>query len=83
MVLKSIAKHNANLASAIVNAGALVPLVTCLDESDFCVKEAAAWALNNVAAHSVTLASAVLSANSLPLLISGSSSNSFFKVSNT
>jgi Armadillo/beta-catenin-like repeat/HEAT repeat len=73
MVLKSIAKHNANLASAIVNAGALVPLVTCLDESDFCVKEAAAWALNNVAAHSVTLASAVLSANSLLLLISGSS----------
>lgn len=36
---------------AVVDSGAVTALVTCLDEFDPSVKEAAAWALGYIARH--------------------------------
>lgn len=47
---------------AVVDCGALDCLVTCLEEFDPGVREAAAWALGYVAGHSADLAGTVRSA---------------------
>lgn len=46
---------------AVVDCGALDCLVTCLEEFDPGVREAAAWALGYVAGHSADLAGTVRS----------------------
>ena len=50
-MLRAVAKHSAKLAQAVVDSSALVALVTCLEEFDPGVKEAAAWALGYIARH--------------------------------
>lgn len=50
-VLRAVAKHNAGLAKAVVDAGSLDPLTKCLAEFEPSVKEAAAWALAYIAKH--------------------------------
>ena len=42
--LRSVARHSPELAQAVVDCGALDSMVTCLEEFDPGVKEAAAWA---------------------------------------
>lgn len=51
-VLRSVAKQSHELASAVVDAGAVEALVRCLGSSDNSVKEAAAFALDYIARHS-------------------------------
>ena len=50
--LRAISKHGPLLAGMVVEAGALDPLVRCLENFDVTVKEAAAFALGYVATHS-------------------------------
>lgn len=62
-VLRTVAKHSPQLAQvphrrpppadpqAVVDSGAVSALVTCLEEFDPGVKEAAAWALGYIARH--------------------------------
>ena len=51
-MLRAVAKHSPALAQNVVDAGALEPLVQCLEEFDPSVKEAAGWALGYIARHS-------------------------------
>jgi len=67
--LRAVAKHSAQLASLVVEAGSLEPLVRCLEHFDATVKEAAAFALAYIAGHSEDLASAVAEAGAVPLLV--------------
>jgi 3-methyladenine DNA glycosylase AlkD len=57
------------LAQAVVDSGALDALVTCLEEFDPSVKEAAAWALGYIARHTKELAQTVVDAGAVPLLV--------------
>jgi hypothetical protein len=68
-VLRSVAKHSAHLAKAVVDSGALDALVNCLEEFDPSVKESAAWALACIAKHTDQLAQAVVDANAVSLLV--------------
>lgn len=68
-VLRSVAKHNALLAEAVVHSGAVAALVDCLDEFDPKVKESAAWALGNIAKHNAELAQAVADEGAVPALV--------------
>ena len=47
-VLRAISKHSAQLAKNVVDAGALKPLVSCLEEFDPSVKEYAAAAIRAI-----------------------------------
>jgi hypothetical protein len=55
-VLRSVAKHSAQLAKSVVNSGALDALVDCLEEFDPSVKESASLALSCIAKHNHELA---------------------------
>ena len=68
-VLRAVAKHSPELAQAVVDSGALEPLVLCLEEFDPAVKEAAAWALGYIAGHTSALAQHVVDAGAVPLLV--------------
>ena len=50
-MLRAVAKHSPELSQAVVDSGALVALVKCLEEFDPSVKEGAAWALGYIARH--------------------------------
>lgn len=50
-VLRSVAKHSPRLSQSVVDSGALIALVACLEEFDPLVKESAAWALGYIARH--------------------------------
>jgi 3-methyladenine DNA glycosylase AlkD len=67
--LRAVAKHNHRLAEAVVNSGAIDALVECLQQFDYGVKEAAAWALGNIAKHNGELAQSVVDHESVPLLL--------------
>ncbi|KAJ3189122.1 Sperm-associated antigen 6 [Gaertneriomyces sp. JEL0708] len=68
-ILRSIARHSATLAQAVVSAGALPPLLSCLEEFDPGVREGAAWALGYIARHNTDLAKTVVEAGVIPLLV--------------
>jgi len=53
--LRAVAKHSPELAQAVIDSGALDSLVTCLEEFDPGVKEAAAWTLGYIAGHNAEL----------------------------
>ena len=59
--MRAISKHGPLLAGMVVEAGALDPLVRCLENFDVTVKEAAAFALGYVATHSEGAGSSSLS----------------------
>lgn len=50
-MVKSIAKHNAELALSVVDSGAVKSLVHCLEEFDPAVKESACAALSFIVRH--------------------------------
>lgn len=50
-MIRAVAKHSPELAQAVVDSNALDALVSCLEEFDPSVKEAAAWALGYIARH--------------------------------
>ncbi len=52
-----------------MDSGAVSALVTCLEEFDPGVKEAAAWALGYIARHTTELAQAVVDNGAVPHLI--------------
>jgi hypothetical protein len=68
-VLRAIAKHSAPLAQAVVDSGAIPPLIMCLEEFDPSVKEVAAGALDNIARHTPQLAQVVVDAGAVSLLV--------------
>ena len=49
IVLRVISKHTSSLAKSVVDAGALKPLVKCLEEFDPSVKQFAAGAIKTIA----------------------------------
>ena len=53
----------------MVDCGALEALVSCLEEFDPGVKEAAAWALGYIARHNEQLAQSVVDAGAVPILV--------------
>lgn len=57
------------MAQSVVDCGALNALVSCLEEFDPGVKEAAAWALGYIARHNGDLAQAIVDAGAIPLLV--------------
>ena len=64
-----MAKHSPELAQSVVDCGALEALVSCLEEFDPGVKEAAAWALGYIARHNEQLAQSVVDAGAVPILV--------------
>ena len=48
-MLRVTAKHSSSLAKSVVDAGALKPLVKCLEEFDPTVKQFAAGAIKAIA----------------------------------
>lgn len=67
--LRSIAKHNEDLAQTIVNYGGLEAMILCMEDFDYNVKISAVWAVGYVARHSKVLAQATIDAGAVPLLI--------------
>lgn len=55
-------RHSPELAQAVIDSGALDSLVTCLEEFDPGVKEAATWCLGYIAGHNTELAQQVVDA---------------------
>ena len=51
---------------AVIDSGALDSLVTCLEEFDPGVKEAAAWTLGYIAGHNAELAQQIVDAGKRP-----------------
>ena len=68
-MLRAVAKHSPELAQSVVDCGALEALVSCLEEFDPGVKEAAAWALGYIARHNEQLAQSVVDAGAVPILV--------------
>ncbi|KAL4703294.1 hypothetical protein ACJJTC_015426 [Scirpophaga incertulas] len=68
-LMRTISKHNEELASAVVRLGALEHIVSCLEDFDTQVKENAAWALGYIGKHSEHLSGLVVDGGALPLLI--------------
>jgi hypothetical protein len=58
-------RHSPQLAQAVIDSGALDSLVTCLEEFDPGVKEAATWCLGYIAGHNTELAQQVVDAGEL------------------
>ena len=69
-----IAGHNAELASTVVDAGAVALLVLCVQEPELSLKRIAASALADIAKHNHELAQAVVDAGAVaylaPLIVS-------------
>jgi Armadillo/beta-catenin-like repeat len=65
--LRAVARHSPALAQAVVDAGALDGLVTCLEEFDPGVKEAACWCLGYICGHTPELARQVVDAGMMCL----------------
>lgn len=59
-LLRATAKHSEEMATAVVRNGGLETVVTCLEDFDPGVKEAAAWATGYVTRHSKVLAQAAV-----------------------
>lgn len=59
-------RHSPELAQAVIDSGALDSLVTCLEEFDPGVKEAATWCLGYIAGHNTELAQQVVDAGEGP-----------------
>jgi Armadillo/beta-catenin-like repeat len=57
-----IARHNAELAQAVVDAGAVPLLVLCVQEPELSLKRIAASALSDISKHSPELAQTVVDA---------------------
>lgn len=62
LVLVLCCRHSPELAQAVIDSGALDSLVTCLEEFDPGVKEAATWCLGYIAGHNTELAQQVVDA---------------------
>lgn len=60
LALSCIAKHNHELAQAVVDAGAVGLLVLCVQEPELTLKRIAATALSEIAKHTEELAQAVV-----------------------
>jgi predicted ribosome-associated RNA-binding protein Tma20 len=62
VLLLLLRRHSPELAQAVIDSGALDSLVTCLEEFDPGVKEAATWCLGYIAGHNTDLAQQVVDA---------------------
>jgi hypothetical protein len=69
-VFECVSKHSAKLASDVIKAGALEPLIKCLEDFDPLIKQSAVAAVSNIAHHDdEALAKAIVDAKALPLLV--------------
>ncbi|XP_055337176.1 sperm-associated antigen 6-like isoform X3 [Paramacrobiotus metropolitanus] len=68
-IMKSIAKHSAELAQAVVEGGGAAGLVTCLDAPEAALREQATEALGCIAKHTSDLAQSVVDAGAGPFLV--------------
>ncbi|XP_024946711.1 sperm-associated antigen 6 isoform X2 [Cephus cinctus] len=68
-VLRAIAKHTPEMASAVVHSGGLEASIICLEDFDMGVKEVAALCLGHIAKHNKSLAQAIVDAGAVSLLI--------------
>lgn len=73
-VVRTVSRHSPNLAENCVEAGALPPMVSCLQSCEAKVREAAALSLGAIATHTPELAQAVVDSNVVPLLITSAQS---------
>ncbi|XP_024946712.1 sperm-associated antigen 6 isoform X5 [Cephus cinctus] len=64
-VLRAIAKHTPEMASAVVHSGGLEASIICLEDFDMGVKEVAALCLGHIAKHNKSLAQAIVDAEVL------------------
>lgn len=62
LLLFLLPRHSPELAQAVIDSGALDSLVTCLEEFDPGVKEAATWCLGYIVGHNTELAQQVVDA---------------------
>ncbi|KAJ3618002.1 hypothetical protein MTP99_006039 [Tenebrio molitor] len=68
-VLRSICKHDSELATFVVESGAILPIINCLEDFEPSVQESAAWVIGYIARHNQTLAQKCVEAGCVPLLI--------------
>lgn len=68
-VLRSVAKHNSALATAIIENDGLQALAKIVEEFDPSVREAGCWALSYIAKHSPKLANDVMEAVSITRIV--------------
>lgn len=68
-IVRSVAKHNPEMADIVTQAGGLDAAVMCLEDFDQSVKEAAVWVIGYIARHSPTLAQEVIDTGAVPLLV--------------
>ena len=68
LALSCIAKHNQELAQAVVDAGAIGLLVMCVQEPELTLKRISATALSEIAKHGEELAEAVVEQGAVPYL---------------
>ena len=68
MALSCVAKHNAELAQSVVDAGAVGLLVLCVQEPELTLKRISATALSEIAKHTEELAQAVVDQGAVPYL---------------
>lgn len=67
--IRYIARHNAELAQAVVDAGAVPLLVLCVQEPELSLKRIAASALSDISKHSPELAQTVVDAGLLLIMM--------------
>ncbi len=66
--MTALSAHSSQLASAVVDSGALGSLLACLEVFDPSVKGSAAWALGHLARHAKGFAQTAVGAGAVPLL---------------
>merc|ERR1712060_464042 len=66
LALSCVAKHNADLAQSVVDAGAVGLLVLCVQEPELTLKRISATALSEIAKHTEDLAEVVVEAEIFP-----------------
>ena len=68
-MLRSVCKHDAELADFVVKSGALPSIISCLEDFEPSVQESAAWVIGYIARHNAGLAQKCVEAGCVPLLI--------------
>lgn len=68
-ILRSLCKHNEELAGIVLSNGGLDTLLACLEDFEVTVRQGAAWCIGYIAGHSPDLAQKVVDACAIPLLV--------------
>jgi len=66
--LSFVAKHNLDLATAVVEAGAIPLLILCVQEPEINLKKVAASALSEICKHTAEMAQSLVDQRAVPFL---------------